>query len=160
MNVTKRVIALCIGALGALLISQPVLASGPPQPASGLVVITKFLPNSIRHADGNTIIEGSDQASITGTFSGINVAHFTLTNHPDGSFEDHEIGVFTGHVAGCGTGSVPFNGVISGMAGAVPHGSVAGIDQVNNTAGVVFEVKLTGLPSGATAYSGNYHCTG
>lgn len=143
--------------MGAALGIQPAFASGPLTEASGLVVITSFVPTSTIHADGNTIIEGTDSAVISGTFTGTNVAHFTLIMHPDGSFNDHEVGVFTGQVGTCCTGNVPFNAVIEGMPGVVPQGSVAGLDQAGNTANLVFEAKLTGTTAG-TVCSGTYHC--
>lgn len=158
MTSRRPVLALLIAVLGVMLGSQPTLASGPPKPASGLVVITSFVPTSTTQADGNIIIEGTDAASISGTFAGVNVAHFTLIMHADGSFNDHEVGVFTGHAGTCGTGKVQFNAVISGASGASPQGSVASFDQAGNTANIVFEAKLTGSPAG-TIYSGTYHCT-
>ncbi len=146
------------GVLGAAVGIQPAFASGPPKAASGLVVITSFVPTSTTHADGSTIIEGTDSAVISGTFTGVNVAHFRMIIHPDGSFNDHEIGVFTGQAGTCGMGNVPFNAVIEGKPGVAPQGSVAGRDQAGNTADIVFEAKLTGTAAG-TVYSGTYRCT-
>ena len=157
MMITRIASALLVGVLGVALAIQPVFASGPPKAANGLVVITSFVATSVTHADGNTIIEGNDGAKISGTFTGVNVAHFTLIMHPDGSFNDHEIGVFTGKAGTCGTGSVPFNAVIEGKPGASPQGSVASMNQAANTANIVFEAKLMGTTAG-TDYSGTYHC--
>ena len=157
MIITRVASALLVGVLGVALAIQPVFASGPPTAANGLVVITSSVTTSVTHADGNTIIEGNDRAIINGTFTGLNVAHFTLIIHPDGSFNDHEIGVFTGKAGTCGTGNVPFNAVIGGEPGASPQGSVASMNQAANTANIVFEAKLTGTKAG-TVYSGTYHC--
>ena len=158
MSITRGATALFVGVLGAVLGIQPAFASGPPQAASGAVVITSRVPTSVMQADGNTIIEGTATAVISGTFTGTNATHFRLIMHPDGSFIEHESGVFTGQANGCGTGTAPFSVVLQGTAGAAPTGSVASVDQADNTANVVFELKLTGTPVGAV-YTGIYHCT-
>src|SRR5215208_5132605 len=83
-------------------------AAAPPTSASGTFTTTSAIFNSVRSADGNTIIDLSSTIAYTGTFTGTSAVRGILIFHPNGSANFHDVETFTGTVNGV-PGTVTFN---------------------------------------------------
>jgi hypothetical protein len=104
-------------------------AAAPPTSASGTFTTTSATFNSVRSADGNTIIDLSATLAYTGTFNGTSTLHGHLIFHPNGSANFRSVETFTGTVNGV-PGSVTFNVTGTGRPGATAGSFVYQATQV------------------------------
>lgn len=161
-KIVKRIPAVLAAAGLAILPAGPAWAASGPHPASGTFLVTSVTVDSIRAADGNTIVVFRASGITTGTFDG----PFTETDRevirPDGSITDQAKGTQSGTLGTCGTGSVRYVAEVTGTASALT-GRFQAIDQAASTS---TPMKLhtvdayTGpLGLGLSTYTGTYNCT-
>jgi hypothetical protein len=137
-------------------------AASGPQPASGTVLITSQVVDSVRVADGNTIVVVTLSGNLTGTING----PFTETDrevvHPDGSGTLVGMGIQSGELGTCGTGSVPYV-TEARVTGTAISGRFQFIDQASSTSAPMkfhgVETFTGDAAAGEATYSGSYLCT-
>jgi hypothetical protein len=152
--------------VAALVASVAVLAfAGPAAASSPLAAagVETYVPNFTfeRFADGNVVLTALNPGAKTGTFTGTEVADFTLVLFKDGSFNFEGIITFTGTVAGCGTGTVVFR--VEGAGFLLPDGTaVITRDHQQALFGqgtLPVHASLDSVGVGTTlTYTGEYHC--
>jgi hypothetical protein len=135
-------------------------SSSSPVPAAG---VETYVPNftSERFADGNVILTALNPGTKTGTFTGSQVADFTLVTFKDGTFNFEGIITFTGTVADCGTGTVVLRSEGAGFV--LPDGSaVITRDHQHTLFGqgtLPVHASLDEAGAGTTLpYTGEYQC--
>ena len=161
----KITIGMCamVAAAGLPIVFQgPAYAASGPQPASGTVLITSQVVDSVRLADGNTIVVVTLSGALTGTIDG----PFTETDrevlHPDGSGTLVGKGIQSGRLGACGTGSVPYV-TEARLTGTAISGRFQFIDQASSTSAPMkfhgVETFTGDTATGEVTYNGIYLCT-
>jgi hypothetical protein len=74
--------------VSAALVAVPAGAT-PPSPVTGTFAVVTFTPTSSRTADGNTFIEGTRTAVLSGTFTGTTTDTITLVMFSNGTTGVH-----------------------------------------------------------------------
>ena len=146
----------------AIVLQGPAWAASGPQPASGTLLVTSQSVDSVRVADGNTIVVVTLGGILRGTIDG----PFTETDreviHPDGSLTLVGMGVQSGKLGTCGTGSAPYvteaQGTVSALSGRFQF-----VDQAASTSTPMkfhsVETFTANAVTGEGTYTGTYHCT-
>jgi hypothetical protein len=141
-------------------------AAAPLTSASGTFTTTSATFNSVRSADGNTIIDLSATLAYTGTFNGTSTLHGHLIFHPNGSANFQDTETFTGAVNGV-PGTVTFNLTGTARPGAAAGSFVyqatqvivSGTGDLANLHGVLTQIGT--VPNTAAGpvgtYTGNIH---
>ena len=160
---TMKGMAAGVAAAGlAVLVAGPAWAASSPLPASGTFLVTSATVNSVRTADGNTIVVVTVSGITTGTFPG----SFTETDreviHPGGIVTEQGEGMQSGTLGTCGTGSAPYTAGFTGN-GTTATGRIQFVDQAASTStptkiDSVLRFTFNDV-TGAGTYTGTYHCT-
>lgn len=139
--------------LSLLMLAAPVRAS-TALTAAGSFTSTVAI-TSVRVADGNTFVTGTEVQLLTGSLAGIRVAEGVEVIHPDGTFEANDTGTFTGTVAGrTGTIVITGNSRGTGLTGSgqlVADRGTLGLADMHGQG--TFEPTITGPTSAAGTYS-------
>ena len=138
----------------------PLLALASPVHASTALTATGAFTSvvtitSVREADGNIFVTGTEVQTLTGSLVGTRLAEGVEVIHPDGSFEANDTGTFSGTVADrTGTIVIGGNSTGTGLTGsgrlAVDRGTL-GLAGLHGTG--TFEPTITGPTSAAGTYS-------
>jgi hypothetical protein len=162
-RVSAAVTAAGVAAAGlAVLFSGPAWAAGTPQPASGTFLVTSATVNSVRTADGNTIVVLTVSGITTGTLNGSFTETDRETIHPDGSVTEQGEGMQSGTLGTCGAGSAPYVAGFTGN-GTTATGRIQFTDQAASTSAPMKIQSILRFTfndvTGAGSYTGTYHCT-
>lgn len=146
-----RIAALAV--LPLLTLVSPVQASSAFT-ATGSFTSTVTI-TSVREADGNIFVKGTEVQTLTGSLVGTRLAEGVEVVHPDGSFEASDTGTFSGTVADqTGTIALGGNSKGTGLTGSgqmvVDRGTL-GLADLHGQG--TFEPTITGPPSAAGTYS-------
>jgi len=109
---------------------------------------------SVRHADGNTIVNATEIQVLTGVLDGTRRAEGTEIFHPDGTFTARDSGTFTGTIDGR-TGSMTISGTSSG-AGTTGSGQLTGDRGTGGLAGLHLHGTFRPVITGPTTAEGSY----
>jgi hypothetical protein len=152
-------VAALVAGVAVFVLVAPASASSP-LPAAG---VETYVPNftSERVADGNVFLTALNPGTKTGTFTGTQVADFTLVLFKDGTFNFEGIVTFTGTVEGCGSGTVVFRS--EGKGFVLPDGSAMITRDHQQTlfgqGTLPVHASLDEVGAGTTLpYTGEYHC--
>jgi hypothetical protein len=158
-------VSLAIGAASVGTLSIDATYAASPTPASGTSDVTFAITGS-RSADssGNTILQFSAVAKLSGTLSGTRIASGRLIVHPDGTLNAVDSGVFTGTVHGSSPGTLVMNeeasGTFAGLTGRYDAGmGTGGLSGVHSQGGIsgaaVGPTELIGTYLGMVEFSGS-----
>ena len=144
-----------VAAVAGALFATSAAASAPLH-GTGTSTLVSTNVDSVRTADGNTIIEQDNVRADLGAFTGTVYEHQRLVVHPDGHITTHADATVVGTYTGCGgtvTQALQLEGQIS----------AAGVITANFTTTQNPAVNVHGTVSGTTAsntvdFTIDYHC--
>lgn len=153
--IIRNAIALAAAAT-MLLAAPPALANAGRHAAAGAGALGPDLITSVRHAGGNTIVEGTSSGALTGTFTATFTESFRDVIHADGSVNITGTVSLTGQTP-CGTGNWTQRLVVHVAPDGSFDGQTAAIDAAAATVPVRTQYSFSGALNTFT-YAGSYGC--
>ena len=153
----RAFLPLAVATFTVIAAAIPVNASGEPAPASGTIQITSVVTNSVRQADGNTILDATLTGFTTGTFSGQFVEHLEEVVHPTGDSNIQGTATCACAVAGVGAGTIVFGFNATGEPGGALSGHYEIISATGGASGAHSQGTLSSPNGFVATYSGQVH---